>query len=327
MALASMAGSQLAWTVHSSMGALDLLELARPKQQKHPEPIQRRQDHDEEIGYITLQVLYPDEEFENPQDEDKRLLPTATYHENDPSRVFLPEPLRTMTHLRPSGIASLRLAPRVLITSQEPERLSPSTSWSETELVLLFVPIDPSPGSSSVSEVSCAMFPTVWPLSEGLRDRARGTDGMILRFIGPIRRRDASGALSIYDALGVFVSFAAPVAECLGWRLRRSGQEVSPFATGRHFEASNVYRERFEALAMAPFSLRDHDHKEAHGGTSTPRKENEYPDPRGIHISDLEPRFPTVDRRVPRAPKPPPFPLLSCGLDDRSTKYRTKLTV
>lgn len=32
------------------------------KQQKPPEPIQRRQDHDEEISYITLNVLYPDEE-------------------------------------------------------------------------------------------------------------------------------------------------------------------------------------------------------------------------------------------------------------------------
>ena len=58
---------------------------------------------------------------------------------------------------------------------------------------------------------------------------------------GSYREVMPSRALSIYDALEVSVSLAAPAAECLVRRLRQSVQEVSSFATRRHLEGSDAY--------------------------------------------------------------------------------------
>ncbi|RMJ11416.1 hypothetical protein CDV36_008955 [Fusarium kuroshium] len=122
------------------------------KQQQHLEPIHGRRDHDGDISHIALNALYPDEEphcrsessriYKAKTRSPSRQLPTTR---TIPPRELLHEPLRNMAHPRPSGIVRLHLASQVSATAQRPERLIPSTFWSEAEPVRLFASIDPGP--------------------------------------------------------------------------------------------------------------------------------------------------------------------------------------
>ncbi|RSM02873.1 hypothetical protein CEP52_007694 [Fusarium oligoseptatum] len=161
------------------------------KQQQHLEPIHGRRDHDGDISHIALNALYPDEEFTNLQGEDKKPKPTATYHENDPSPrtpARAPEKHGTPT-------AKWHLS----ATAQRPERLIPSTFWSEAEPVRLFASIDPGPARRMEAKrshviqlpvfsadrspsLSRAVHPSTSPL-KALHDRVRGID----RIVFPIK--------------------------------------------------------------------------------------------------------------------------------------------
>ncbi|RSM13281.1 hypothetical protein CDV31_005985 [Fusarium ambrosium] len=194
------------------------------KQQQHLEPIHRRRDHDGDISHIALNALYPDEEphcrsessriYKAKTRSPSRQLPTTR---TIPPRELLHEPLRNMAHPRPSGIVRLHLASQVSATAQRPERLIPSTFWSEAEPVRLFASIDPGPARRMEAKrshviqlpvfsadrspsLSRAVYPSTSPL-KALHDRVRGIDKIDLRFTGSIRRCDAltKAPLSLRD--------------------------------------------------------------------------------------------------------------------------------